>query len=697
LYELDISNGVLNAVCAPPANIFGAASSTEFLVSDCPVLDLDKDNSSGVAGSDYQTTVCGNGVAFISDTSDAEVYSGYQLDSLRFVLTPAFPGEVLNAALPLPSGISISGQGSANPVLHNNGPAQYADFQSVLRTVTWRYTGAGNAPAGPRTVVATLFATGNRRDTASALLNIRTPVSAGRDSSVTVCADAPAFSLSSLLSAEAAAGGSWLPALPGGMFSPAGQPGGQFRYIVSGGECPPDTTVITIAVQSLPVFSFDNSTSLCTGDTLYLGTPLPAVWQDGAMTTSYTISQAGFYWAEVTDASGCKFRDSILISLIPVQHTEENIQRCSGQTYAWNGQVFLSDTTVCATFGSVQGCDSVHCITLDFLPPLTPPSISGDTAFCPGGSTTFSVSGFLSYAWSVPGATGPTLEVTNTGAYTVTATDAHGCTTTASRSATESAPIVATWDLHPPACFGAADGWIELLDIEGGTSPFSYRFNGDAPVPEPFFDNLPGGTYSIRSSGADGCFADTTLVLAEPPLLSVSLGPDTGIPAGGAYQLSAQIGGGQGALVYAWSPAAGLSCSDCPNPVATPSDTVVYVLSVTDANGCSAADSIRISVQNDDFVFVPNVFSPDDDGKNDFFGVFADPDRVRAVELLRVYDRWGTLVYETAGLPFNELNRGWNGTYRGQAATPGIYVWHATIRLINGEVLRKAGDVLLQR
>jgi len=698
LYQINIQTGTLTPVCAPSANIFGAATTNEFLASDCSVsLDLDKDNSSGAAGGDYMLSVCGNGPAFISDTSDAEVYSGYSLDSLRFVLIPAFPGEVLSAALPLPSGISISGQGSANPVLHNNGPAQYADFQSVLRTVTWQYTGAGNAPAGPRTVVVTLFATGNRRDTASVLLDVRTPVSAGRDSSVTVCADAPAFSLASLLSADAAAGGSWLPALPGGMFDPDTQPGSQFRYVVPGGECPADTAVITVTVQPLPVFSFDNSINLCTGDTLYLETPQTALWQDGSVATSYPASHAGLYWAEVTTANGCTFRDSTFISLLPVQHTQESIQRCFGQPYAWNGQVYLSDTTVCAIFGSVFGCDSIHCITLDFLPPVTPPFITGDTLFCFGASTTFSTSGFLSYAWSVPGATGPELQVTAPGAYTVTATDSNGCTASASRSASESAPIVAVWDLHPPGCNGDTDGWIELLNIEGGQSPFSYRFDGGAPVPEPFFDNLPGGSYFIRTSGADGCFADTTLVLTEPPVLSVSLGPDIGIPPGSAYPLSAQVSGGQGAWAYAWSPPAGLSCSDCPDPVAAPSDSVAYVLSVTDANGCSATDSIRVAVQGTDFLFVPNVFSPDDDGKNDFFGVFADPDRVRSVEILRVYDRWGTLVYEASAAPFNDVNKGWNGFYRGKAAAPGVYVWYATIRLTNGEALVNAGDVWLQR
>ncbi len=698
LFELGVNTGGLTPVCSPPVTIFGAATSNEFLASDCSVsLALDKDNSSGLSDGDYGVAVCGSGPVFISDTSDAEVYSGYKLDSLRFVLTPAYPNEILTAGLPLPPGLSLSGQGSSSLVVHNNGTAQYGDFQSVLRTVTWQYTGPGNTPIGLHSVVATLFATGGRRDTSFALLDIQEPVSAGRDTAIVLCADAEPIHISSLLSVEADFGGTWQPALPGALFDPATQQDSQFLYIVSGNECQPDTAVITVTVQPLPAFSFGNDTSLCTGDTLLLTPFLPALWQDGSLAAYYSVNQSGLYWAEVTNASGCNYRDSINISLISLQNTQENIQRCYGQLYTWNGQVFQSDTTVCAVFSAFNGCDSTHCITLNFLSPVAQPLISGDTVFCPRGSTTLYTSGFVAYQWSVPGATGDTLQVNNSGLYTVTATDANGCTATATQSVTESSAILSTWELVPPDCAGAANGWIELLQIQGGASPFSYSLNNAAPVSEPFFENLSGGVYIIYVMDAEGCTADTLLALDEPLPMSVSLGPDVSVAPGATFQLTAQVSGGQGALTYLWSPATGLDCSDCPNPLVTPLDTILYLLTVTDANGCSAADSIRISVQNPDFIYIPNVFSPDGDGKNDFFGVFADTDKVRAVELLRVYDRWGSLVYESSEAPINDLTKGWNGTFREKLLIPGIYVWYATIRLADGMVLQKTGDVLLKR
>ncbi len=693
-----MNTGGLTPVCSPPVTIFGAATSNEFLASDCTVrLDLDQDNSSGLPGGDYTFTVCGRGPVFISDISDAEVYSGYALDSLRFTLTPAYPNEILSAGLPLPTGLSLSGQGSASLVIHNNGTAQYADFQSVLRTVTWQYTGPGSAPTGLHGVTAILFAAGGRRDTAVALLDIREPVSAGRDSSVTLCADATPFNLTSLLSPDAALGGMWQPALPGTLFNPTTQQSGSFRYIVPGGECPPDTAVITIEVHPLPVFSLGSDADLCAGDTLVLETSSVASWQGGTQATTFDVLEAGLYWAEMTNMQGCTFRDSISVSLLPIQNTQENIQRCFGQSYNWNGQMLDSDTTICVTFSSLNGCDSTHCLTLDFFDVLTPPLITGDTAFCHGSATMLSTTGFVSYQWSVPGAATSIFEVTNSGLYTVTVTDTNGCTATAAQSVTESAAILASWDLMPPDCAGAANGWIELLTIQGGESPFSYRFNGASLVQEPLFDNLAGGMYTIEIQDAAGCASDTLLLLNEPVPLSVNLGLDLGIPPGGTGQLSAQVSGVQGNLIYQWSPAAGLSCADCAEPVIAASDTVMYVLMVTDANGCTAADSIRVFAQSPDFVYVPNVFSPDGDGENDFFGVFADPDKVRAVELLRVYDRWGSLVYESTAAPINDTKTGWDGTFRGKLLTPGIYVWYTSIHLADGTLLQKSGDVLLQR
>jgi len=699
IYSLDFSTQQVGLLCTGAGAHYYTGSTTynEYLTSDCSVrLDLDKDNSSGADSADYQVAICGSGLVFVSDTSDMELYSGYRIDSLQLRLIPLMPGEALVAGATPPT-LTLAGQNSAHLTFSNPGNVLFHDFLSALRSVYWQYTGGGNPPTGQRTVEVVLYARGGRQDTAVAYLTLLGLPQAGRDTSIAFCKDAAPVSLNTLLSSDATPGGVWSPTLPSDTFDPAAMIDGTFLYIISGGECPPDTAVITIVVQPTPVYSLGSDTDLCAGDTLVLQTPLIALWQDGTSATTFGVAATGLYWAEVTNTQGCKFRDSISVSILPFQNTQENIHRCFGQPYTWNGQVLVSDTTLCATFSSLNGCDSTHCITLDFLAPPLQPLITGDTTFCFGGASTLSTTGFVSYQWSVPGASTSTLEVTNSGIYTVTVTDTNGCTATAAQSVTEFAVIRAFWELTPPDCAGAANGWIELLSISGGLPPFSYRFNAAPSVQEAFFDNLAGGMYTMEIQDAAGCVSDTLLSLDEPQPLTVYVGPDMGIPPGGTLRLSAQIFGAQGAITYLWSPAAGLSCTDCAEPVVAASDTTLYVLSVTDANGCTAADSIRISVQSPDFVYVPNIFSPDGDGANDFFGIFADLDKVRAVDLLRVYDRWGSLVYESAGAAINETTSGWNGTWRGQLLAPGIYVWYASIRLADGSLLQKSGDVLLQR
>jgi gliding motility-associated-like protein len=701
IYSLDFSTQQIGLLCTGAGAYYYTGSTTynEFLTSDCSVrLDLDKNNSSGADSADYQVTVCGSGPVFVSDTSDMELYSGYRIDSLRLRLIPLMPGETLVADATPPT-LTLTGQNSEQLTFSNPGNVLFHDFQSALRSVYWQYTGGGSPIPGQRTVEVIVFARGGRQDTAMAYLSLVGLPQAGRDTSIVRCANNTAFNLSALLSLDASPGGVWWPALPGDLFDPAIMATDTFQYIVSGGgECPPDTAVMTVVVQPTPVFSLGSDADLCMGDTLVLETSSVASWQGGTQaTTTFDVVEAGLYWAEMTNVHGCTFRDSISVSLLPIQNTQENLQRCFGQSYNWNGQILDSDTTICVTFSSLNGCDSTHCITMDFYFAVPQPIITGDTTFCPGGSTTLSTTGFVAYQWSVPGAATSTLEVPGSGLYTVTVTDSNGCTATAAQMAIASAAILASWDLVPPDCAGSSNGWIELQTIQGGAAPFSYRFNGEAATSEPFFDNLAGGMYTIEIQDAAGCMSDTLISLSETPPLTVYLGPDLQVSPGSSSQLSAQVGSAQGVVSYLWSPASGLACADCPDPAVSVVDTAIYTLIVTDANGCTAVDSIRISVQNPDFVYVPNVFSPDDDGVNDFFGVFADPDKVQAVELLRVYDRWGSLVHESTGGSINDTTSGWNGLYRGGLLAQGIYVWYASIRLTDGTLLEKSGDVLLQR
>jgi gliding motility-associated-like protein len=147
-----------------------------------------------------------------------------------------------------------------------------------------------------------------------------------------------------------------------------------------------------------------------------------------------------------------------------------------------------------------------------------------------------------------------------------------------------------------------------------------------------------------------------------------------------------------GGVQYLWSPAASLSDATVYNPVATPTATTVYSVKVTAANGCEAADSIRVNVsttETPNAFPVPNAFSPNNDGLNDCFGV----QYWGAVSnfTLEIFNRWGERVFSTTN-----SNECWNGTYKGIQQDPGLFSYKITAQTICGKIVREGTMYLIR-
>lgn len=180
----------------------------------------------------------------------------------------------------------------------------------------------------------------------------------------------------------------------------------------------------------------------------------------------------------------------------------------------------------------------------------------------------------------------------------------------------------------------------------------------------------------------DGCtLVDSVLVRTlEAP--EAAIAADTTITAGATVSLApAQVENAD--YTYAWTPAIGLSCTDCANPQATPTETTEYELRVSNSLGCLQQVKVRVEVveatpfepepQPRPDVLVPNAFTPNDDGLNDIFVPVAN-DRVH-FQQFEVYNRWGELLFRTADFQHNDISQGWDGTYRGQLAPTGTYTY----------------------
>ncbi|MBA3899588.1 MAG: gliding motility-associated C-terminal domain-containing protein [Bacteroidetes bacterium] len=189
------------------------------------------------------------------------------------------------------------------------------------------------------------------------------------------------------------------------------------------------------------------------------------------------------------------------------------------------------------------------------------------------------------------------------------------------------------------------------------------------------------GMYGVEGSNECGTAKDSIHInaLVNP---SVNISNDTTILLGTFTPLQAT-----GGISYSWHPPTGLSCTNCPNPIAAPEQTTLYYVTSTGENGCKTMDSVMVIVDIDLHIYIPNIFSPNGDGQNDVLYV-----RGKGIKNLQffIYNRWGEMVFES-----RDLNYGWDGTFRGQLLAPGVFVYSIVAILETGQRVVKNGDVTL--
>jgi gliding motility-associated-like protein len=195
---------------------------------------------------------------------------------------------------------------------------------------------------------------------------------------------------------------------------------------------------------------------------------------------------------------------------------------------------------------------------------------------------------------------------------------------------------------------------------------------------------------SVTANSAGGCTyqKEFTIKLSKPTL---QLNGETfQILKGNQVQLSATGTGVQ----YKWTPSEGLNNDAISDPVATPSVTTTFQVTATDTVGCQA--SAQVLIQVEETAFVPNLFTPNGDGKNDALLVYG---LTQASDFsFRIFNREGNVVYETSTIA-EAAGTGWNGTSAGTQQPSGVYYWKVEGKTITGERLllngKRTGSILL--
>ena len=357
-----------------------------------------------------------------------------------------------------------------------------------------------------------------------------------------------------------------------------------------------------------------------------------------------------------------------------------------------------------------NGCTSMDSVQVfqDITPPV---AVTNDdqTLLCNDESVTLSgegssVGGFA-YQWyeegsPMAGETSLQLQTTTAANYTLLVTNlANGCTAVSdvAVSLDPDAPQIFNVLFDPPTCQGDTDGSLWVNEVAGGSSPYLYSFNDQPFSALTNYSGLGAGTYEMVVEDANGCQLTETVVIPDGNDLSLELGPDRRIEYGELIDIFPQLSidsSSVGSLL--WRPDFALPCTDCLyQRDLLLNESTRFFLTVTDENGCTVDDNILIIVERDQNIYVPNGFSPNGDGRNDRFYIFADSDSVEEIELLRVFNRWGEFVWENTSFQPNDPTAGWDGKVGGMDPNPAVYVWYAEVRMRTGEKVVLKGDVTL--
>jgi gliding motility-associated-like protein len=420
-------------------------------------------------------------------------------------------------------------------------------------------------------------------------------------------------------------------------------------------------------------------------------------------------------------ANGCTATAVQQISVIPLPNVmavasktlicegeQVNINANGAFNYQWSPVAGLSSgtsnfvtaspavTTVYTLLGSNGICTGTVAVTIQVVPkPLFNLSTSNQK-ICYGTSTTLFGSGAQFYNWEPnAGMTWPTpntaiVSPTSTTEYTVTGYNVGGSMPTgtvycdlAKRIVIEVVPKVT-----PVSCANMTicEGQSVKLSSAGGNT-FFWLPSGSVNNPslqEPYVSPSKTTVYTVQVSYDGNCTASATVEVKVNKLPQVDAGEDMIVNMDEPMFVN---GTGNGTLK--WISGEAVLCKDCPTSQIMPTNSGCYVIQAVSAEGCKATDEVCVEVTKYHNIYIPSVFTPNADGKNDVFLVYGTG--LTKVEMT-IFDRWGEKLYFS-----NDQLKGWDGTYKSAEVKQDVYPYLINYTTLDGKKHTKTGHVTLMK
>ncbi len=479
-----------------------------------------------------------------------------------------------------------------------------------------------------------------------------------------------------------------------------------------------DVTAVKIENNPLCFGSDDGSVTVVAGGGQ---SPYTYLWSPGNHTTS-SISNIpqGSYIVTITDNMGCIEIDTLTLTDPPklvASVVNINPVSCFGGS---NGSITVSATGGTASFnynwspvaGSsnilsglsvgtyyVTITDANSCSDSTFATVTQPDSLiafisDSVNILCNGASTgkaTVSVIGGVmpyTYQWnSTPVQNNASANNIPAGTYTVTVTDANGCTAHSFVTLEQPPALSIVSTPKNENCKGDCNGEIQV-NVNGGTPSYSYLWNTSPVQTNSTATNLCIGLWKVTVTDANGCtIKDSATIYTNSPIIAMaSANPLTGfVPVSISFFFT-----GSGASTYLWNFGDGNTSTD-QNPIHTFTTAGMYNIVLTVNSGipdfCTDTYAMTLTFENPSSVFIPNIFTPNGDGYNDVFRVESVS---MAEENMVIYNRWGKKVYE-----WNNLGGVWDGEnnsdgtyyyiYTGKGRDKVEYNYHGTVTLLRSK------------
>jgi uncharacterized repeat protein (TIGR01451 family) len=364
-----------------------------------------------------------------------------------------------------------------------------------------------------------------------------------------------------------------------------------------------------------PVASIAGNNVVCAGvSSVFTATGgATYLWSSGAqITASLTVSTAGTYTVTVTDLNGCTATASrtLTVNPLPIATITGNNVICAGSattftaaggaTYLWSNSQTTQSTTV-STAGTYTvtatnpgGCTATATRSLT-VNPLPIVNLTTTQAVCGGLNGSITATGGTTYFWSNGNSTA-TINNLTAGVYTVTATNANGCTKTATASVSNTGGPTISLSVTNIGCNQINTGAINVT-VAGGTSPYTYDWSHLAGPSDPEdLSNLPAGTYCVTTTDINGCMSTSCATITQP---AVTVLTSTSCE----NTASVQPLGGTPPFDYLWNNGATTAAANF--------QPGTYTVTVTDANGCTLAQTFDIAPNPDPCTYITGFIRSD--------------------------------------------------------------------------------------